>query len=206
MIKLPSRRRFLIASTTTLGVVGVGLAASSLIRSLYPNPTINPNKPLKIDTQHIPLGQAIQLKWQGQPVVIAHLTTEQLAFLNTHLDLLSDPQSQQLVDPDYIKPLQRSIQPNFIVLKGFCTYKPCLLVARPELAPIDLGQDWHGGWYCPCCGARFDMAGRIYKNNPQGTNLLIPPHYYADEHTLVIGEHSEFGVTQFTARTGTTQG
>jgi ubiquinol-cytochrome c reductase iron-sulfur subunit len=51
-----------------------------------------------------------------------------------------------------------------------------------------MDADWVGGFFCPCHGSTFDLAGRVYQNKPAPTNLEIPPHMYLGDAKLVIGE------------------
>jgi len=102
---------------------------------------------------------------------------------------LRDPSSEiETQQPDYAKNPHRSRDPSYLVLIGICTHLGCSPSYRPELAPVDLGAEWKGGWYCPCHGSRFDLAGRVYKNVPAATNLVVPPYYFKSADTLLIGE------------------
>lgn len=203
-----SRRRFLIASTATLGVVGVGIAASTLAVSLSPSQKQKAANLVEVDIRKIAEGQLLRVRWRYGPVLILHRSNEVLERLaNTKLPLI-DGFSEKQPEPSYIPAVQRSIHPNFLVVMGICTHLGMELQYRPPEENYGLGDNWEGGWVCPRHDARFDLSGRLikYASFGSGTNLYIPPHYYRDEHTLVIGEHSELGVTHFTARTGTTQG
>ncbi len=100
-------------------------------------------------------------------------------------DPASDIAAQQ---PAYAQNPHRSRKSEYLVLIGICTHLGCSPTYRPEVAPEDLGADWKGGWYCPCHGSRFDMAGRVYKNVPAATNLVVPPYHFKDDNTLLIGE------------------
>jgi ubiquinol-cytochrome c reductase iron-sulfur subunit len=90
--------------------------------------------------------------------------------------------------PSYAQNEYRSRKPEYLVLVGICTHLGCSPTYRPELAPADLGAEWRGGWYCPCHGSRFDLAGRVYKNVPAATNLEVPPYYFKQDQLLVVGE------------------
>jgi ubiquinol-cytochrome c reductase iron-sulfur subunit len=50
----------------------------------------------------------------------------------------------------------------------------------------ELGADWPGGFFCPCHGSRFDLAGRVFEGSPASVNLRIPP-YKIDSNTLTVG-------------------
>jgi ubiquinol-cytochrome c reductase iron-sulfur subunit len=52
-------------------------------------------------------------------------------------------------------------------------------------------NDWKGGFYCPCHGSLFDLAGRVYKNKPAPDNLEVPPHKYLSDTRILIGDDSK---------------
>jgi len=73
------------------------------------------------------------------------------------------------------------------VLEGVCTHLGCAPVARFEVASADLGADWPGGFYCPCHGSKFDLAGRVFSGVPAPLNLPVPPYRYINDSTILIG-------------------
>jgi ubiquinol-cytochrome c reductase iron-sulfur subunit len=52
----------------------------------------------------------------------------------------------------------------------------------------ELGADWPGGFYCPCHGSKFDLAGRVFKGVPAPTNMAIPPYAFADDNHVLVGQ------------------
>jgi ubiquinol-cytochrome c reductase iron-sulfur subunit len=104
---------------------------------------------------------------------------------------LDDPDSLQPQQPEYAQNQHRSRKSEYLVVESLCTHLGCSPTFRPELAPEDLGADWKGGFFCPCHGSTFDMAGRVYKDVPAPLNLVIPPHKYLTEHVILIGDDSE---------------
>ena len=102
-----------------------------------------------------------------------------------------DPRSEQSIQPANSKNEARSIRPEIFVAVGVCTHLGCSPVFRPEIAPADLGADWKGGFFCPCHGSKFDLAGRVYKGVPAPVNLEIPPYYFASDNQLVVGLEGE---------------
>ena len=104
---------------------------------------------------------------------------------------LSDPQSKASEQPAYVDPEVRSIKPQILILVGLCTHLGCSPTFRPEVAPVDLGPKWVGGYFCPCHGSHYDLAGRVYKSQPAPLNLPVPPHSYESDEIVVIGVDQE---------------
>ena len=89
--------------------------------------------------------------------------------------------------PDYAQNEFRSIRPEYLVVIAICTHLGCVPKFRPDLAPTDLGKSWLGGYFCPCHGSRFDLAGRVFTGVPAPTNLVIPPYHYLSDKLIEIG-------------------
>jgi ubiquinol-cytochrome c reductase iron-sulfur subunit len=105
-------------------------------------------------------------------------------------DLLRDPDSEAPQQPEYAANETRSIKPDILVVVGSCTHLGCSPTERFEVAPADLGPDWFGGFFCPCHGSKFDLAGRVYKGVPAPLNLAVPPHRYVNDDVILIGADS----------------
>ena len=127
------------------------------------------------------------VEWRGKPVWVIRRTEEMLDRIEQLNDLVRDPQSEEPQQPAYIDGIYRSIKDEYAVLVGICTHLGCSPKFRPEVAPADLGEEWLGGFYCACHGTRYDLAGRVYNNQPAPLNLEVPPYRYEDDNTLVIG-------------------
>ena len=184
-----SRRRFLTAATTVVGGVGIGFVAWPFIASLQPSAKAQAiGAPVEADIGKLEPGQRLTVQWRGKPVWVVRRTQESLEALPTLASVLRDPKSEVVAQqPDYAVNEHRSIKPEFLVLVGLCTHLRCSPSYRPEVAPEDLGPDWKGGFFCPCHGSRFDMAGRVYQGVPAPTNLEVPPHSYLSETRILIG-------------------
>jgi ubiquinol-cytochrome c reductase iron-sulfur subunit len=115
-------------------------------------------------------------------------TPEMLGTLAGLEGQLRDPASQESEQPEYAQNEVRSIKPEILVLIGICTHLGCSPTYRPDVAPADLGADWQGGFFCPCHGSTFDIAGRVYAGVPAPTNLPVPPHRYLSDTEIMIGE------------------
>ena len=186
------RRRFLTAATTVVGAVGTGFVLVPFISSMQPTAKARAaGAPVRADISRLEPGQMIRVKWRGKPVWLVKRTDKMLEVLPTLDSQLSDPESMESEQPNYAQNEYRSIKPEVLVTVGICTHLGCSPTYRPDAGAPDLGADWEGGFFCPCHGSKFDLAGRVYKSVPAPLNLVIPPHRYLSETELVIGEDGE---------------
>ena len=183
------KREFLRGLTTLVGCAGVAGVMTPLLSYLQPSQdTQARGMPVEIDISGIAMGEQKTVLWRQKPVWIVRRSEKMLASLFSDVDGLRDPDSLEQQQPNYARNGVRSIRPDILVLLGVCTHLGCSPTYRPEPGAID--ASWPGGFYCSCHGSKFDLAGRVYKNMPAPTNLMIPPHYYKNETTLVVGESS----------------
>ncbi|MCK5809955.1 MAG: ubiquinol-cytochrome c reductase iron-sulfur subunit [Cocleimonas sp.] len=184
------RRRFLVAATSVVGAIGTAAMATPFVMSLTPSArALAAGAPVEVNISKIEAGQQIRVIWRGKPVWVVNRTPEMIAKLPSVDPILTDPDSEvESQQPAYAQNIYRSIKEQYLVLIGICTHLGCSPTYRPELAPADLGASWPGGWYCPCHGSRFDMAGRVMKGSPAGTNLEVPPYYYQSDATILVGQ------------------
>ena len=184
-----NRRRFLIAGTSVVGAISIGAIATPFLISLTPSArALAAGVPIELNVKKVEPGQQVRAIWQGKPIWVVHRTDKMLANLPSNDGNLRDPESTVTSQqPDYAQNSHRSRNPQYIVLVGICTHLGCSPTYRPEAAAEDLGDNWKGGWFCPCHASRFDLAGRVYKNVPAVTNLVVPPYYFKDESTLLVG-------------------
>jgi ubiquinol-cytochrome c reductase iron-sulfur subunit len=189
-----TRRKFLTIATAGVGAVGVVFAAVPFVTSWKPSERARSlGAPVEIDVSKIEPGQMITPIWRKQPIYIVHRTPEMVAGLPGHDSMLKDPKSESSDQPDYARNPIRAVRPDILVLIGICTHLGCLPKQHFEKADPELGADWPGGFFCPCHGSRFDLAGRVINGSPASVNLRIPPYGFRDERTLVIGEDSQKG-------------
>jgi ubiquinol-cytochrome c reductase iron-sulfur subunit len=182
------KRKFLIAATSALGGVAAAGVAVPLVMSMMPSARARAaGAPVEVDIDKIEPGMLLTVEWRGKPVWIVNRTPEMLGLLGKHDDKLADPGSEMPQQPDYAKNAARSIKPEYLVAVGICTHLGCSPTFRSEIGAADLGGDWPGGFFCPCHGSRFDLAGRVFKGAPAPTNLVIPPHQYLSDARLLIG-------------------
>lgn len=183
-----SRRQFLTAATTVIGGIGLGLAAVPFIGSWLPSSKAQAlGAPVDVDLSKIEEGQKITVPWRGQPVFIVHRTKNELDVLPSLNDQLRDPLSQADQQPKYITEIYRSIKPEFLVVVGICTHLGCVPLFRP--APGSVQKDWKGGFFCPCHGSTYDLAGRVFKDVPAPLNLVVPAYKYLSDTVIRVGEN-----------------
>jgi ubiquinol-cytochrome c reductase iron-sulfur subunit len=184
-----SRRRFLTAATTGIGVVGTGIAAAPFVLSMQPSERAKAaGAPVEVDIGKLQPGELKIEEWRGKPVWIMRRTPEQLAGLKSVESQLADPNSVEPQQPEYAKNPTRSIKPDLFVCVGICTHLGCSPDKRLEAgAASGLGSDWPGGYFCPCHGSKFDLAGRVWKNVPAPTNLIVPSHSFVGDNRIIIG-------------------
>ncbi len=184
-----SRRRFLTAATSVVGAVGAGFVAVPFISSMEPSARAQAaGAPVEADFSKLEPGSMMTVAWRGKPVWILRRTEQNLADLKTLDGQLRDPESKVDHQPPYCQNEYRSIKPEYLVIVGICTHLGCSPTYRPEIAPPDLGPEWKGGYFCPCHGSRFDLAGRVYQGVPAPTNLVVPMYMYLDETRVLVGK------------------
>lgn len=185
-----SKRRFLVIASSAVGGVAAAGAAIPFVASMMPSArALAAGAPVEVDLSKVEPGAILTVEWRGKPVWIVNRTKEMLDLLAKHDDKLSDPASDNSAQqPEYCKNPTRSIKPEYLIAVGICTHLGCSPTYRKEIGAADLGSDWPGGFFCPCHGSTFDLAGRVYKSKPAPDNLEIPPHMYLGDAKLVIGE------------------
>ena len=187
-----SKRQFLTSALTVVGAVGSGYLAVPFLAQMQPSvKAMAAGAPVEVDISKMETGQLIRVAWRGKPVWVLNRTPEVLETLKTLDAELRDPLSNDSEQPGSSKNQVRSQKPDIFVAVGLCTHLGCSPTFRPEVAPVDLGEKWKGGFFCPCHGSWFDLAGRVYRGVPAPTTLEIPPYRYASETRIIIGEAAE---------------
>ena len=187
------RRKFLTGATCVVGAAGVVGAAVPFVGSWQPSAKAKAaGAPVKVNISKLEPGARITAEWRGKPVYILRRTQETLDNLAKLEDRLRDPSSEASKQPTYVDPKNRAINPEYLVLIGLCTHLGCAPMYRPEVGAADLGGDeWLGGFFCPCHGSKFDLAGRVFQGVPAPTNLEVPPYMFEGDTLLVIGVDQE---------------
>ncbi|MFB3116483.1 MAG: ubiquinol-cytochrome c reductase iron-sulfur subunit [Gammaproteobacteria bacterium] len=185
------RRHFLTAAATVVGGAGVLATAIPFVSTLSPSAkTKAVGGPIEVDISGLKLGERMVEKWRGKPVWILRRSEESLADLTGMTDILRDPESEVEQQPEYAKNEHRSVNPEYLVVIGLCTHLGCSpnYLARNEAN--DFGADWKGGFFCPCHGSKFDLAGRVYKGVPAPANLVVPKYQFISKSKILIGDDS----------------
>ena len=187
------KRRFLTAATSVVGAVGAGFVAVPFVASWMPSERAkNAGAPVQVDIGKLEEGRMLIVEWRSKPVWIVKRSPKTIEDLAVQDDRLRDPASENPdQQPEYAANPTRSRKPEILVLVGLCTHLGCSPTYRPDIAPADLGDDWLGGFFCPCHSSKFDMAGRVYQSVPAPTNLIVPPHYYVSDTIIHIGDDGE---------------
>jgi ubiquinol-cytochrome c reductase iron-sulfur subunit len=184
------RRCFLRRATTAVG--GIGLAVSTVPFVTYWLPstdTEEQGKPIDVDLSKLQPTEQLTVVWRGKPIWLIRRTQAMLDSLPRLNNLLRDPNSEEDQQPSYAKNISRAIKPEFFVAIGVCTHLGCIPTYRPDVGSIS--PDWLGGFYCPCHGSLYDLAGRVFKGVPAPKNLVIPPYMYLSDSLVRIGKDLE---------------
>lgn len=195
------RRHFLLVATTVTGLAGAGLTAVPFLASWKPSARAQAlGAPVEADIGKLEPGAIMKVNWRGQAIFIVHRTPAMVATL-TNSELVSnlrdpdseavDPGSGKLLQPAYAKNVTRSLKPEYLVLIGVCTHLGCAPLNRFMPSDPELGASWPGGFYCPCHGSKFDLAGRVFKDVPAPSNLKVPPYRFVTDTVVQIGADAE---------------
>lgn len=187
--KVDCGRRRLIIATAAVGGAGGVAAAVPFLSSLLPSERAKAaGAPVEVDVTSLAPGQLMVVEWRGKPVWIFNRTPDMLESLDKLTEAVADPKSEQVQQPEYCKNPTRSIKPNLLVAIGICTHLGCSPSAKFKKGTEDgMPADWLGGFLCPCHGSTFDFAGRVFKNKPAPSNLVVPPHVYLSDTRILIG-------------------
>jgi ubiquinol-cytochrome c reductase iron-sulfur subunit len=190
----PQRRRLLFATSAAAAAAGMAVAVP-FVGSFAPSErALAAGAPVEVDISKLAAGEMLTVEWRGKPVWIVNRTPEMLATLPKVEPKLADPGSERPQQPAYAANAHRSIRPEIFVAIGICTHLGCSPTEKfKEGAAQGMSPDWDGGFFCPCHGSQFDLAGRVLKNMPAPTNLEIPPHRYLADTRLLIGADGAAG-------------
>ena len=189
-----TRRKFLTAATSTVGAAGAVGILTPFVGSWNPSAKAKAaGAPVKFDVSKLEPGEMKNVEWRGKPVYVMRRTDEQVEALASLNSQLKDPDSElDGSQPAYITGIARALRPDILVIEGLCTHLGCAPKFRPEVGAADLGGDeWLGGFFCPCHGSKFDLSGRVYAGVPASMNLIVPPYSFEDENVIVIGVDTE---------------
>ena len=183
-----TRRKLLVATSVVGGAASVG-AAAPFVASMWPSERAKAaGAPVDVDLSRVGPGELAVIEWRGKPVWVLRRTKEMLEAIKQVDARVSDPKSEVDQQPKYAANEFRSLKPELLVLVGVCTHLGCSPQLKTAEAKAEMGADWNGGFYCPCHGSKFDLAGRVYRGSPAPTNLVVPPYEFLSDNTLMIGE------------------
>ncbi|EGS71943.1 ubiquinol-cytochrome c reductase iron-sulfur subunit [Vibrio cholerae] len=181
------RRRFLTATTAVVGGLGAVAVAVPFIKSWNPSAKAKAaGAPVEVEISKLEEGQMVRVEWRGKPVWVVRRSQAVVEGLKSHVNQLRDPNSDELQQPNYAQNPYRSIKPEYFIAVGICTHLGC----SPTYLPDSFSEQVQGvksGFFCPCHGSKFDMAGRVFQAVPAPLNLVIPPHMYLSDTRIVIG-------------------
>jgi ubiquinol-cytochrome c reductase iron-sulfur subunit len=182
-----NRRHFLTVATAVTGAAGVGAAAVPFLSSLKPSARAQAlGAPVEVRISAMQPGEMVRVLWRGKLIFVLRRTKEMLARLPDATDELRDPYSEVVEQqPEYAVNETRSVKEEFLVVEGSCTHLGCAPLEDFEVRP---SEGWGGGFFCPCHGSKFDLAGRVYKGVPAPTNLRVPPHRFVKDDVILIGQ------------------
>jgi len=185
-------RRKVIVITAAAGACAGVAAALPFAASMLPSERAKAlGAPVEADVSALAPGEMQILEWRGKPVWIVRRTPEMLAGIKKSEANLADPKSEVPQQPNYAQNEFRSIKEEYAVLVGVCTHLGCSPQLKSVDAQAEMGADWSGGFYCPCHGSKFDLAGRVYKGAPAPTNLEVPPYTYLSDTKILIGDDTK---------------
>jgi ubiquinol-cytochrome c reductase iron-sulfur subunit len=187
------KRRFLLAASSAAGGAAVAVAAVPFVLSMLPSARARAaGAPVEVDISKVEMGMMIRAEWRGQPVWIVRRTPEMVASLKGMDARVADPSSDRPQQPEYARNEYRSRKQEWLVLIGICTHLGCSPTDKLQAGPDSgLGDDWPGGFFCPCHGSKFDLAGRVFRDVPAPTNLVVPRYQFLTDARLLIGEDSK---------------
>lgn len=189
------RRRMLTLATSAVGAVGVGFAVTPFVLSMTPSARAKAaGAPVEVDISKLEDGVLLTVEWRGKPVWVVKRTPEMMASIKATEGLVSDPNSEASIQPAYAQNVERAqaSRPEISVMVGICTHLGCSPLEKFAVGPAsDMGDDWLGGYFCPCHGSKFDIAGRVYKNVPAPTNLDVPPFKFLSDTRILVGVDPE---------------
>jgi ubiquinol-cytochrome c reductase iron-sulfur subunit len=181
-------RRLWLGAATAAGGAGLIATAAPFVASLAPSEKARAlGAPVDVDVGSLRPGELRTVEWRGKPVFVLRRTPEMIDALALHDALLADPQSRRSEQPEAARNALRSTRTDLAVIEAVCTHLGCVPTFRPTPGSPDIGAQWPGGFYCPCHGSKFDLAGRVFKNVPAPTNLTVPPHRFLSEAVLLVG-------------------
>jgi ubiquinol-cytochrome c reductase iron-sulfur subunit len=184
-----NRRHFLTVATAVAGGAGIAAAAIPFISSLQPSARAQAlGAPVEVTVANLEPGEMIRAIWRGRLIYIVRRSQAMIGRLDEVTEMLRDPNSEVAEQqPEFAINTWRSLRPEYLVVEGSCTHLGCAPLPEFQVVPA---ENWYGGFFCPCHGSRFDLAGRVYKGVPAPTNLRVPPYRFIQDDVIMIGSET----------------
>ena len=187
-----TRRDFLYIVTGAFAAVGTVAVVSPMIDQMEPDAsTLAAGGPVDFDLSKLQPGQQAVVRWRSRPIFIVNRPPAAVKTLQDPklLAKLSDASSSAPQQPPYADNWHRSIKPEYSVLVGICTHLGCIPMFYPDPSDNLPAANWLGGYFCPCHGSKYDLAGRVFNGVPAPYNLPVPPYRLVNDTTIRIGEN-----------------
>jgi ubiquinol-cytochrome c reductase iron-sulfur subunit len=187
-----TRRDFLYIATASVGAVGIAASLIPLLDQMNPDAaTLAAGGPVELDLSRVAPGQQVVVRWRNRPIFVINRPEKAIDSLKSPalLDQLADPQSQEHQQPPYAQNWHRSVKPEYGVFVGICTHLGCIPLFYPQPNASQPAANWRGGYFCPCHGSKYDLAGRVFSGVPAPYNLPVPPYHFVNDTVIRIGEN-----------------
>ncbi|WP_323766923.1 ubiquinol-cytochrome c reductase iron-sulfur subunit [Antarctobacter sp.] len=188
-----TRRDFLYYAAGGAGVVTTAAAVWPLVNQMNPSADVRALSTIRVDVSGVAPGTQLTVKWLGKPVFIRHRTGAEIQEAQAQEEAFAAGQNvvdtnarnanladanAPATDANRTLPSPEGEAPQaWLVQMGVCTHLGCV--------PLGDAGDF-GGWFCPCHGSHYDLAGRIRKG-PAPENLPVPPAEWVDDSTILLG-------------------
>ena len=188
------RRHFLTVATVATGAVGAAFVAVPFLASWKPSARAKAmGAPVEVDVSKLEPGAMLKVEWRGKAIYVVSRTPQMLEGIKGHDDRLRDPGSNESEQPAFAKNAVRALKPEYLVVAGVCTHLGCAPLDKFTPGDVTVSADWPGGFFCPCHGSKFDLSGRVFKDVPAPTNLVVPPYRFVSDTRILIGAETGNG-------------
>jgi ubiquinol-cytochrome c reductase iron-sulfur subunit len=188
------RRHFLTVATVATGAVGAAFVAVPFLASWKPSARAKAmGAPVEVDVSKLEPGAMLKVEWRGKAIYVVNRTPPMLEGIKGHDERLRDPGSNESEQPAFAKNPARALKPEYLVVAGVCTHLGCAPLDKFTPGDVTVSADWPGGFFCPCHGSKFDLSGRVFKDVPAPTNLVVPPYRFVSDTRILIGAETGNG-------------
>jgi len=163
-----------IAALSTAGVGGASLLFP-LISQMAPSADVLAASTTEVDVGAIQPGQSIKATFRKQPLFVKRLTAEEIGKAKA-----DDGASMR--DPATLAERTKEGHEDILVTMGVCTHLGCVPLGAAE----GENKGEFGGYFCPCHGSHYDVAGRIRKG-PAPLNLMVPEYEFTSDTVIRVG-------------------